>query len=1094
MEKKLLRLLLVMLFLSVQAIAQQKTITGKVTSADDGNALPGVSIKIKGTPDGTVTDINGLYSIKAKDGQVLVFSFVSFATQEIPVKNNGTINVKLGADTKSLNEVVVVGYGTQKRANLTGAVATVDTKVLQSRPITDVARGLQGAVPGITITTATGDLGTDPKIRLRGLTGSLNTGPNGAAPLILVDNVEIPSLQLINPDDIESISVLKDAASSSIYGTRAAFGVILITTKSGKRNGANRITYSNNFAWASPTSQIKLASAADNSEASLSALQRFDPNTTSFGIIGYSVDAAAIQKMRDWEKQYGNQNLGPEMVKGRDFDIIGGKLYFYRSWDAGKMYLKDWTPQQSHNIGISGGSEKINYNIGLGYLNQDGVLKVNPDKFDRYNFSLGVGASPTKWLDARAKIIFSNTVKSTPFVFSDAQYGPYYYLYRWPANYPYGTYNGLPFRSAVTEVQQAKTDQDKNNLSRISIGGTIKIIPGLTLDADYTYSGTNEHLHQTGGNTMAYDFWSFNGTALNYTGYQSASFNKARYYSYWATVNTGKLFATYNKNIGDHALKFILGGDIELNQYTSQSTERRNLLDPDFGEIKLATGDQFADGTDGHYSTLGYFGRINYAYKDKYLLELNGRVDGSSRFPANNLYGFFPSASAGYVLTKDSYMDWSKKFLSFLKVRVSYGSIGNQAVTSSTDLGQSKFLIEYPPYNTGWLLPSGNTVSISTPGSLSPILTWETVKTADLGLDARFLNDELGLSFDVFNRTTSNMITNGATLPSSFGTDPPLRNYGELKGKGWEIAIDYNHTFSGGFHFSATATLSDAQETISKYANATQSLPDPIAAMNTKYYQGMKLGEIWGYETDRLFTASDFAGKDAAGHYVYAKGVPSQSQMESGSFYFGPGDVKYKDLNGDGIVYQGANTVDDHGDKKIIGNSTPRYQYGLRLGADWKGFDLNVFFQGVGKRDLWASGPVFIPGFRGAEGWYANQMDYWTETNPNAFYPRPTNYGAVADKWDFQPQTRYLLNMAYLRLKNVNLGYSFSKGVTRRLGIERLRVFFSGENILTFDHLGGIEIDPETDFSQTQIDKDRAGFGRVYPYRKTYSAGLQVTF
>ncbi|MDR6940940.1 SusC/RagA family TonB-linked outer membrane protein [Mucilaginibacter pocheonensis] len=1088
MKKKLLNAFLAFLFLSVQVMAQQKTITGKVTSADDGNALPGVSIKIKGSSEGTITDVNGSYTIKAAQGEVLVFSFISFATQEVTVKNTGTINVKLGADTKSLNEVVVVGYGTQKRANLTGAVATVDTKVLQSRPITDVARGLQGVVPGLTITTATGDLGTDPKIRLRGLVGSINTGAAGAAPLILVDNVEIPSLQLVNPDDIESISVLKDAASASIYGTRAAFGVILVTTKTGKRNGTNRITYSNNFAWSAPTNQLKLASAADNSQASLLALQRFNPNTSSYSIIGYSVDAASIQKMRDWETQYGGQNLGPEMVQGRDFDIIGGKLYFYRSWDAGKMYLKDWTPQQSHNVGISGGSEKINYNLGLGYLGQKGVLKVNPDEFDRYNFSLGVGASPTKWLDARGKVIFANTVTKTPFIFSGSQYGPYYYLYRWPANYPYGTYNGLPFRSAVTEVQQAKLDEDKNNLTRISVGGTFKILPGFTVDADYTYSGTNEHFHQTGGNTSAYDFWSFNGTALNYTPYQSASYNKARYYSYWNTVSTGKLFATYNKNIKDHSFKAILGSDIELNQYTSQSSERRNLLDPNFGEVNLATGDQFATSSDGHYSTLGYFGRINYAYKDKYLLELNGRVDGSSRFPVKDLYGFFPSASAGYVLTKEPYMDWSKGFLSFLKIRGSYGSVGNQAV------GNYRFLSLLSAQTSGWLLPSGNAVTLTTPTPLSPILTWETIRTADLGLDARFLNDELGLTFDVFNRTTSNMISAGIPLPSSFGASSPVRNYGELQGKGWELAIDYNHTFSGGFHFSATATLSDAQETITKFASPTRQLPAPIAALNSNYYEGMKLGEIWGYVSDRLFTASDFAGKDAAGHYIYAQGVPSQTQMESGSFYFGPGDVKYKDLNGDGVVYQGSNTVDDHGDKKIIGNSTPRYQYGLRLGGDWKGFDLNVYFQGVGKRQLWASGPVVFPGFRAAEGWYSYQMNYWTESNPNAFYPRPTDYGSTVDRWDYQPQTRYLLNMAYLRLKNLNLGYSFSRGVTKKLGIERLRLFFSGENILTFDHLGDIPVDPETDFSQTQIDNDRAGFGRVYPYRKTYSLGLQVTF
>lgn len=1081
-------MLLALFFLSVQVIAQQKGISGKITSADDGNVLPGVSIRIKGTTIGVVTDINGAYSIQAAKGQVLLFSFIGSLTQERTIGNESIVNVKLGADTKSLNEVVVVGYGTQKRANLTGAVSTVDTKVLQSRPITDVARGLQGVVPGLTITTATGDIGTNPKIRLRGLVGSINTGAAGATPLILVDNVEIPSLQLLNPDDIESISVLKDAASASIYGTRGAFGVILITTKTGKRNAPNRITYSNNFAWSSAMNNPHLASAADNSQASLLALQRFSPNTSSYSIIGYSVDAASIAKMRDWQQQYGNQNLDPEMVQGRDFNIIGGKLYFYRQWDPGKLYLKNLTPQQTHNVGISGGSEKINYNLGLGYLGEKGVLKVNPDEFDRYNFSLGVNASATKWLDARGKVIFSNTLTTSPFNFGSSQYGPYYYLYRWPANYPYGTYQGLPFRSAITEVQQAKMDQDKNVLSRISVGGTFKILPGLTVDADYTYSGTNEHLHQTGGNTSAYDFWSFNGTTLNYTPYQSATYNSVRYYSYWNQINTGKLFATYNKDIGDHSFKVIVGSDIELNEYTSESAQRRNLLDPNYGELALTTGDQFATGSNGHYSTLGYFSRINYAYKNKYLLELNGRVDGSSRFPINQLYGFFPSASAGYIFTQESYMDWSKNFLSFLKIRGSYGSIGNQVV------GNNRFLSVMSTYNSGWILPTGNATTLTTPGAPSPSLTWETIKTADLGLDARFFKDQLGVTLDVYKRTTSNMITPGVTLPSSFGTTSPVRNYGELQGNGWELAIDYNHSFSNGLHFNVTGTLSDALEKITKYANTTRQLPATIAALNTTYYEGMKLGEIWGYETDRLFTESDFSGRNAAGRYIYAAGVPSQSQLESGSFYFGPGDVKYKDLNGDGVIYSGTNTLDNPGDKKVIGNSTPRYQYGLRLGADWKGFDLNVYFQGVGKRDLWASGPLVFPGFRAAEAWYSNQMDYWTPDNLNAFYPRPTDYGAAIDRWDYQPQTRYLLNMAYVRLKNLNFGYSFPKLITQKMKMEKLRVFFSGENILTFDHLGDIPIDPEVDFSQTQIDNDRAGFGRVYPYRKTFSLGLQVTF
>jgi len=1078
-----------LIMITVQTVAQQRTITGTVISADDGGPLPGVSVKIKGTTQGTSTDQNGKYTIRANQGQVLVFSFIGSATQERSVGTAGQIDIKLASDAKSLNEVVVVGYGTQKRANLTGAVSTVDTELLEARPITDVGRGLQGAVPGLTITTATGDLNSTPKIRLRGVTGSLNTGSAGAQPLILVDNVEIPSLNMVNPDDIESISVLKDAASASIYGTRGAWGVILITTKSGKKGAANRITYSNNVAWSSPTTLPVMAKASDNSIASLTAIQRSNPSATSYAVIGYSVDPASIEKMKEWESLYSGKDLGDEMVQGRDFDIIGGKLYFYRSWDAGKMYMKDWTPQQKHDINITGGSEKTSYNLGVGYLGQDGVLKVNPDENDRYNLSLGVNTSVTDWFDARGKVLYTNTKTKTPFIYSGTQYGPWYYLYRWPSNYPYGTYEGKPFRGAIAEVEQAKMDATTNAMARVSVGGTLKPMKGLTIDADYTYTNVNEHLHQTGGPTYAYDFWSFNGTALDYKNFQSASYNKVRYFSYWNEINTGKLFATYNKDIKDHSFKAIVGGDIELYRATEQSSEKRNLLDAGYGEIDLATGDQYVDGANSHWSTLGFFGRLNYAYKDKYLLELNGRFDGSSKFPVNDLWGFFPSISAGYVLTQEGYMDWSKTFLSFLKVRASYGSVGNQAV------GDYRFLpiMGVPAAGSGWVMNGINQPTLNTPNLFSPTLTWETVSTTDIGVDAKFFNGRLGLTFDWFQRKTTDMLTAGVTVPSSLGAAAPLRNFGELEAKGWELAIDFNHRFSNGLGINLAANLSDATEKLTKFSSATRALPGPIAAINTTYYEGMTLGEIWGYQTDRLFTENDFAGVGANGRYIYKDGVPSQAQLETGSFYFGPGDIKYVDLNGDGVIYQGTNTVDDPGDKKVIGNSTPRYQYGFRVGADFKGFDLDVYFQGVGKRELWASGNIVFPGFRAAEGWYEHQIDYWTPENTNTFYPRPADYGAVVDKWNFQPQTRYLLDMSYLRMKNITLGYTLPKSLTERIRLDRLRLYFSGENLLTFDKLD-VPIDPEIDFSQSQLDLDRAGFGRAYPYRKTFSFGLQVTF
>lgn len=801
-----------------------------------------------------------------------------------------------------------------------------------------------------------------------------------------------------------------------------------------------------------------------------------------------AIDSLAIVKIREWEQNYGGQNLSDEMEYGRDFELRDGKIFFYRPWNPGKTYMKDWTLQQRHNIGVSGGSEKTSYNLGLGYIGQDGVLKVNPDKFSRYTLNLGVNTSATDWLDVRGKVIYSNTRTQTPFTFSAAQYGPWYYLYRWPAIYPYGTYEGKPFRSAVTEVEQAKMDQDKNGLSRISVGGTIKPLKGLTIDVDYTYTSTNEHLNQTGGGTMAWNFWAISNNKMNYTNYEPASYNKARWYSYWNEINTGKLFATYTKNLGDHAFKVIAGSDIELSKYNSQSSERSNLIDPNYGSIALTTGTPLVDGSNGQWSTLGFFGRINYAYQNKYLLELNGRYDGSSRFPTDKLWGFFPSMSVGYVLTEESFMKPAAHTLSFLKLRASYGSVGNQAV------GTNPFLAKMDPSTSGWLLPTGNSITLSTPGALPHNPSWETVKTINLGVDARFIDNKLGLSFDLFKRTTSNMISIGATLPSSFGTTAPLRNYGELTGKGWELALDFSHTLNNGIHFTITGTLSDALEKITRFANTTKALPGVIAPINTTYYQGMTIGEIWGYETDRLFQESDFSGQDANGHWIYKANVPSQSKLESGAFYFGPGDVKYKDLDGNNEIYQGTNTVGDAGDKKVIGNSTPRYQYGFRIDADWKGFDLGIYLQGVAKRNLWASGPIVFAGFRAGEAWYSHQMNYWTPANPGAFYPRPADYGATVDRWNYLPQTRYLLNLAYLRVKNVSIGYALPKELISKAHIQRIRVYVSAENLLTFDKLGDMPIDPEIDFTQSQLDKDRAGFGRAYPYRTTLSAGLQVTF
>lgn len=1083
MKRKLLLLFMGLAVFITQTFAQDITvIKGKVTSEDDRLGIPGVSVKVKGTPAVMQTDVNGTYLIKAKKGDVLVFSYISMATQEKTVGSSNVINVVLASAAEGLNEVVVVGYGTQRKGDLTGAVSTVDTKMLQARPLTDVGRGLQGAVPGLSITTASGDLGRNPKITLRGLRGSLNGG--GAQPLILLDNVEIESLQMVNPDDIESISVLKDAASASIYGTRAAWGVVLITSKSGRKNMPSKISYTNNFSWSAPTTLQKIAGAADGAQFALSALQRTNPNTTQPGVVGMYIDDIAIQKMREWEQLYGGQKLDDEMVRGRDFELRGGKLFFYRPWDVQEKYMRDWTPQQNHNLSVSGGSEKTSYNIGLGYLNQAGILKANPDKFARYNVSASINTAVNDYLDVRAKMFYTNTLTEIPFSFSGAQIGPLYYLYRWPAFYPYGTFNGEPFRNAVTEVQQANINKEKTGLARMQAGATFKPFKGMTIDADYTYSSTNLHNNKTGGGTRGIDFWAGGDLPAVSPNYQTASFDYTSYSSGWTEVNSGKLYGTYSKDINDHSFKVILGGDIEYYQKNSQFSRRNTLLDPSVGAIPGAIGDQTVDGSNMHYSTAGAFGRINYSYKNRYLLELNGRYDGSSRFPKTDLWGFFPSMSAGWVLSEESFLKPLEPTLSFLKLRGSYGSIGNQdvAVTSAGFTNYYAFIPIMDTSTSGWWIGNNNQVTISTPTAYRPSLTWETVTTLDFGLDARFFKSALGLSFDWYSRKTTDMLSAGITLPSSFGATSPRRNYGEMETRGWELAIDYNHTFENGLKINLLGTLSDFNDRITKFANSTQTV--------TGNYQGKNLGEIWGYETDRYFTADDFSGKDANNKWILKPGIPNQTKYETASFQYGPGDVKYKDLNGDGVINNGANTVDDHGDLKVIGNTTPRYQYGFRLGGSWKGIDLEAFFQGVGKREFWGSGPIFVPGWNPAEASFTHQMDYWTPENPNAKYPRPTNQGASNNSLNFLTQSKYLLNMAYLRAKNITVGYTLPSRISNRVKLDKVRFYFSGENLFVISKVG-IPIDPEVDYTVEQTDA--AAFGRVYPFRKTFSFGLQLT-
>ena len=582
-----------------------------------------------------------------------------------------------------------------------------------------------------------------------------------------------------------------------------------------------------------------------------------------------------------------------------------------------------------------------------------------------------------------------------------------------------------------------------------------------------------------------------------YSTYTTATYDYARYTSSKNIRHTYNGYLTYDNRFNDHGIKITAGTNIEDAEYIWISSRRNGVYDFDKGEVNLAGGDQLASSSHSWWSVAGFFARANYDFKNKYLLDVSGRYDGSSRFGESKRWDFFPTVSAAWRVSEEPWMLPLQPVLSSLKLRGSWGSIGNQDVPLNSFIST---LTPSTPSSVGnyWLV-NGNFVPYisSGPTLVDPSLTWETVNTLDIGFDAGLLNNSLNFMFDWYQRKTLDMLAPGETVPSTVGISAPRRNFGELTTNGIEFEVSYNHLFSNGLRLSLSGQFTDYKTKVTKYASAN----DP--SNSATYWQGKTLGEIWGYKTDGLFQKEDFVWEgdkikqtilpNGLSKNTMAPGVADQYILESGTFKFGPGDVKFKDLNGDGVIDYGTNTVGDSGDRTVIGNTTPRYQYGFRVGAGWKGFDVDIFFQGVGKRNIWATGNMVLPGYYGAEANFAHTLDYWTEENTNAFYPRPLEYSQTA-KWNYLPNDRYLLNVAYLRLKSLNFGYSLPKTILSKISLQKVRFYMNGENLFEFDNMGGVAIDPEINWVSGVTGNDSRSFGRSYPYRRTVSLGMQVEF
>lgn len=1025
---------------------QKKTITGTIVDPS-GMPVIGANVMVKGTTNGTITDMDGKFSLEVPKESMLVVSYIGYANQEIKVSNQTNLSIALKEDAEALDELVVVGYGTQKKVNLSGSVGVVDNEVLQNRSITNVGSALQGAAANLNITNQSGAADDIPDINIRGYTSI-----NGGSPLIVIDGIVSDSevLSRLNPSDIEAVSVLKDASSSAIYGSRAAFGVLLVTTKQGKSEKLT-INYNNNFALRHITRLTELVT---------------DP---------YTVASIRNTMAYPWYTFYSTEEL--EYAKKRSADPENVSPYYLKP-DGTYTYFDsvDWYDEAYRNAGfsttqnvdISGKTDKLNYFLSASYFYQGGMLQNSDinDTYNRYNLRARMNFKLTNWWDLGTNLSFASTDYDEPSYLED--------LYR-----------GLQQESTLTSVRNPDGSWCKPNLLGPSI--LAKLTDGgrnTTQKTDYNVQfsskmdvikdifsvranfGLNRYNSRYRSNLLPVALYEGPDVSAEYTRSSSVAYNTASIQDRITYDIYGDFKKTINKR---HFLQALVGFNQEETKYNMLGADREELISNSLPSIELATGEKNVSETITSEAIRGVFFRFNYILNDRYLFEFNGRYDGTSSFSKRDRFVFNPSGSMAWIVSQEDFFESVIPIVSHMKLRASYGSLGNQAANGNV----YRYIPTMTSGKTSSLLEGEQLIYVSSPGLIAGSLTWETVTSFNFGLDLNFFNNRLTTSTDVYRRDTKNMLTKGKTLPSVLGTAEPDENAADLKTVGWDLTIGWQDQFKllgKDFHYNVNFILSDNRTWITKFDNPTGSLSD--------YYVGEELGAIWGATTEGFFISEEDIKNHADQSFVTS--YPGIRPLA-------PGDLKFKDINNDGKIDYGKWTLDDHGDYSIIGNTNPRYNFSFSLGADWNGIDLQAFFQGVGKRD-YAPAP-YDANFWGmyTQPWdnlTVGNLDHWTEDNPDAYFPRLKPYIAeVADKEAGVKQTRYLQNAAYIRFKNLTVGYTFPKSITDKLRVSRLRLYFSGDNLAEITGL----------YKQYRVDPENLGGGN-YPFQRSYSFGLNVSF
>ena len=1051
--------------------AQKRRIKGNVSDAK-GEPIVGATISEKGGTGGTITDINGDFTLELAPDNAITISYVGFKPQTL--KPTDGIHVTLDEQAKGLDEVVVIGYGTKKKANLIGAVSTVGAEELKDRPVTNLGQMLQGQVPNLNISFNTGTPGEAATLNIRGKTSITNSG----APLVLIDGVE-GSIDRINPNDIESVSVLKDAASAAIYGARAGFGVVLITTKNNK-DGQAHITYNGRFSFSAPTTKTNFMTVGYDVAR---LVDEFNTATTGSS---YSELNADDYKMLEERRYDVTEN------PARPWAVVSqndGLYHYYGNFDWYNYIFNFSQPTWNHNLSVNGGTEKMNYMISGGMNDHDGLYALSTDKYSTRTLMAKFNAEVTPWLKVFSTAsLFKSKYKQAGYDYEDGGNvaNLAFHAMPWivPVN-PDGTNvyilpnsNNKPadgfaamLRTGNGFTQVGKTEQT------YAIGAVLKLMEGLEFTGKITYRNyAKEKLARSAsfvyarkpGQELTANGWPFNNRLKD-------GRDTYENYVYDFYANFHRTFANV------HNVSAVVGTNYERGHYKFVEPSGRDLTSEVLNDLSLSTGEKSVKSSQNEFALMGYFARLSYDYAGKYLVEANMRYDGTSRFPRNHRWGFFPSLALGWRISEEAFFEPVRPTISNLKLRASIGSLGNQITDNSAKFNNNTFypymrlITLKPTTNLNYIFDNAQATYASLGDPTSGSLTWETIVTQNAGLDVGLFNNRLSLVLDVYSRTTKDMLAAARALPAVYGYNAPYENNGELRTNGFELVVGWNDKFNLAgkpFYYGVNLTLADSKTKITKFkGNESKVLGQD--------YEGMEWGEIWGYRIKGIYQSDQEA---------IDRGV-DQSFLGT-RFTDKAGDLIFDDVDGSTKIDQGKGTLDDHGDLVRIGNAMPRYNYGITVNMAWMGFDFSMFWQGIGKQNVYPGGNNMLfwgPYARAYSSFIPEDFPskVWSKNNRNAYFPRPVADLARSFAMS-RPNDRYLQNLAYCRLKNLTVGYTLPKTLTKKVYLEKVRLYFSGENLFITSKLKSDYIDPEQMMHDTN--------GRVYPFSKTFSFGLDVSF